>query len=151
MATAEATYVEPSALVKLYLHQIESAAMTAWRARARGPLPLTPHGRLEVLNGIGLAAFRREISGAGLEDATRSFEEDVAVGRYVQADVIWRSALRRAADLSREYTSKLGCRSLDVLHVACALELGLRKFLTFDLRQRRLAGSVGLKIVALRV
>ncbi|HEY3074203.1 MAG TPA: PIN domain-containing protein, partial [Burkholderiales bacterium] len=58
--------------------------------------------------------------------------------------------LRRAADLSLEYTADIGCRSLDVLHVACALELGLPNFLTFDLRQRRLVRSVGLKAVSLR-
>jgi len=150
VATAESTYVEPSALVKLYLHQAESAAITSWRARARGPLPLTPHGRVEVLNGICLAVFRQQISGSARDDAVRSFEEDIAAGRYVHADVLWRSALRRAADLSLEYTPEIGCRSLDVLHVACALELGLPNFLTFDLRQRRLARAVGLKAVLLR-
>jgi hypothetical protein len=77
-------------------------------------------------------------------------EEDFAAGRYIHADVLWRSALRRANDLSREYTPEIGCRSLDVLHVACALELGLPSFLTFDLRQRRLARSVSLKPVLLR-
>jgi hypothetical protein len=34
---------------------------------------------------------------------------------------------------------------LDVLHVASALELGFRNFLTFDLRQQNLARAVGLK------
>lgn len=150
MATAESTYVEPSALVKLYLHQTESAAMTGWRARTRGAFPLTPHGRVEVLNGMCLAVFRQQISADARDDAVRSFEEDIAAGRYVHADVLWRSALRRAADLSLEYTADIGCRSLDVLHVACALELGLPNFLTFDLRQRRLARSVGLKAVSLR-
>jgi predicted nucleic acid-binding protein len=38
---------------------------------------------------------------------------------------------------------------LDVLHVACALELKLRHFLTFDERQQQLAAKVGLKIVRL--
>lgn len=105
---------------------------------------------MEVLNSIGLAAFRGKISEMGLQDATRSFEEDIASGRYVLADVLWRAALRRAADLSRDYTPQMGCRSLDVLHVACALELELANFLTFDVRQRRLARAVGLKIVTPR-
>jgi hypothetical protein len=64
--------------------------------------------------------------------------------------VLWRSALRRAADLSREHTPELGCRSLDVLHVACALELDLRSFLTFDARQRQLARAVGLRLISPR-
>lgn len=150
MASAESTYVEPSALIKLYLHQTESAAMTGWRARTRGALPLTPHARVEILNALSLAVFRRQIDAAARDDAVRSFDEDIAGGRYSHADVLWRSALRRAAELSLESTADIGCRSLDVLHVACALELGLPNFLTFDLRQRRLARAAGLKTVSLR-
>jgi predicted nucleic acid-binding protein len=39
--------------------------------------------------------------------------------------------------------------SLDVLHVACALELKLPHFLTFDERQLKLAKAAGLKAVRL--
>ncbi|MGA2250711.1 hypothetical protein [Terracidiphilus sp.] len=38
----------------------------------------------------------------------------------------------------------LGVRTLDSLHVACALELGARSFWTFDERQERLAIAAGL-------
>lgn len=124
--------------------------MTGWRARRRGALPMTPHGRAEIVNAIGLAAFRREIDVGALHDALASFEEDFVGGRYANADLLWRSALRRAAELSREHTPELGCRSSDTLHVATALELGLPNFLTFDARQRRLARAVGLKVAALR-
>jgi predicted nucleic acid-binding protein len=150
VATAEPTYVDTSALVPLYLHQRDSAAMIGWRARRRGALPITLQGRIEVVNAICLAAFRREIDAAGVRDALLSFEEDFVAGRYINTDVLWRAALRRAEDLSREHSAELGCRSSDVLHVATALELALPGFLTFDLRQRRLARAVGLKVVALR-
>jgi len=150
VASAERTYVDPSALLKLYFHHPDSAAISAWRAGVRGPLVLTHHGRVEIVNGLCLAAFRRDISAAALDDALASLEEDLAGGRYVHAEILWRSALRRAADLSREYTPALGCRSLAVLHVACAVELGMAAFLTFDVRQRRLASEVGLRRVVLR-
>ena len=149
MATAEATYADPSALLKLYVHQPESTAMSAWRARARGPLAVTHHGRVEIVNGVCLAAFRGDITVDALSDALASFEEDLTEGRYVQADLLWRAALKRAGELSRTHTPALGCRSLDVLHVASALELQLKSFLTFDLRQRRLARAAGLKLVIL--
>ena len=151
VASAEAIYVDPSALLKLYVHESESRAMIAWRSATRGALPITHHSRAEVVNGICLAAFRRrDMSAAALRDALASFEEDLAAGRYVHADILWRAALRRATDLSREHTPDLGCRTLDVLHVACALELGRSDFLSFDARQRQLARSVGLKVLALR-
>jgi predicted nucleic acid-binding protein len=61
--------------------------------------------------------------------------------------VLWRATLRRAGEISREHTSTLGCRTLDVLHVATALELGLHAFITFDRRQRELALATGLRVV----
>ena len=68
-------------------------------------------------------------------------------GRYVQADVLWRAALRRAAEMSQTHTPRFGCRSLDVLHVAIAVELDFRTFVTFDRRQQQLARALGLKAV----
>jgi len=147
VASAEATYADPSALLKLYVHQPESVAMNAWRARTKGALAVTHHGRVEIINGICLAAFRRDITAEALSDSLSSFEEDFAEGRYIQADLLWRAALRRAGELSRVHTPALGCRSLDVLHVASALELGLRTFVTFDQRQQKLARAAGLKLM----
>jgi predicted nucleic acid-binding protein len=147
VASAETTYVDPSALLKLYLPQPESAAMNGWRARIRGPLTITHHGRAEIVNGICLASFRGYLTAEDKNDALASFDEDFAEGRYIQADLLWRAALQRSSELSRQHTPSLGCRSLDVLHVASALELGMRHFLTFDLRQRRLAKAAGLKPV----
>jgi len=39
---------------------------------------------------------------------------------------------------------QLGRRTLDLLHVACALEIGASAFLTFDKRQASLAKRAGL-------
>lgn len=150
VASAERTYVDPSALLKLYVHEAASVAMAAWRARTPGALPLTHHGRLEVVNGICLASFRRAISTSARTDALASFDEDCDEGRYQQVDMLWRATLRRAVDIGRVHTPKIGCRALDVLHVAAAVELGLRSFVTFDRRQRRLASAVGLKPLTLR-
>lgn len=121
--------------------------MNVWRARVREPLTLTQHGRAEIINGICLAAFRGQISADALADALASFEEDLAERRYVQADLLWRATLKRAAELSRAHTPALGCRTLDVLHVASALALEFKAFLTFDARQQKLARAVGLKVV----
>jgi predicted nucleic acid-binding protein len=147
VANAETIYADPSALLKLYIHQPESARMSIWRSRTRGPLTVTHHGRVEIINGICLAAFRKDVTSDALADALASFDEDFEEGRYVQADLLWRAALQRAADLSRRHTATLGCRSLDVLHVASALELQAKYFLTFDDRQQNLAQAAGLKPV----
>jgi predicted nucleic acid-binding protein len=148
VATADSVYVDPSALLKLYLHQPESAAMNAWRGKTKGTLVVTHHGRVEVINGICLAAHRREMAGEALADTLASFDEDFADGLYRLADLLWRATLNRAAELSRAHSPKLGTGSLDVLHVASALELELRFFVTYDKRQEDLARAVGLKTLA---
>jgi len=122
--------------------------MTTWRAKLSGPLPVTHHGRVELINGIALAAHRRFISATALTAALAALDDDFETGRYRQTDLLWRSALKRAGDLSRQHTPALGTRSLDVLHVASALELNLRRFVSFDERQQKLARAVGLKVIS---
>jgi predicted nucleic acid-binding protein len=81
VATAEAIYVDPSALLKLYVHQAESAAMSAWRSRVRGPLLVTHHGRVEVIDGICLAAFRSDISAAAMRDRAATTKRPARAAR----------------------------------------------------------------------
>jgi predicted nucleic acid-binding protein len=121
--------------------------MTAWRAKIQGPVMVTHHGRVELQNGICLAAHREVITDSVYEAALAALDDDFEQGRYVVTDMLWRATLKRAWDLSRQYTRKLGCRSLDVLHVASALELKCRSFLTFDMRQQQLARGVRLKLI----
>ncbi len=121
--------------------------MSVWRMRTGGALPVTQHGRLELANGICLAAFRRAISGEAMRDALASLDEDFSEGRYLLVDVLWRAMLRRANEICRAHTATLGCRTLDVLHVATAMELGLRSIVTFDRRQQTLARAAGLRVV----
>jgi hypothetical protein len=121
--------------------------MTGWRARIRGPVLLTHHGRVEMQNGICLAAHREFITDAICDAALAALDDDLEQGRYVVTDILWRATLKRAGELSRQYTRKLGCRSLDVLHVASALELKCRSFLTFDVRQQKLVRGIKLKLI----
>lgn len=149
-ATADNTYVDPSALLKLYLHEPESRSMAAWRARWRSALGVTLFGRVEVMNGIGLALARKFIPRPVHKAALAALDDDFAQGRLMLADVSWRAALRLAEEISRKHTPATASRTLDILHVASAITLQRRYFLTFDNRQRKLAKTVGLKDVALQ-
>jgi predicted nucleic acid-binding protein len=144
--TAEKTYADPSALLKLYLNEPDSRAMTAWRSKFSGALSVTHHGRVELVNGIALAAHRKLIDDRAFVAALAALDDDFQQGRYTQMDLLWRAALKCAGELSRNFSRTLGTRSLDVLHVASALELGFRFFITFDTRQQKLARAVGLKV-----
>lgn len=123
--------------------------MVAWRATVKGT-PLIAHfGRAEVVNAICRAHFIGALDKTGLDQVLADFENDLRQGHLQQADLLWRATLQRAVDLSHTHTPVLGTRAADVLHVACALELKLRSFLTFDERQRKLAAACGLKLVKL--
>jgi predicted nucleic acid-binding protein len=54
--------------------------------------------------------------------------------------------LDRATTLATQSSAEFLCRSLDVLHVASCLELGVEIFLTLDERQRKLAEKHGLRV-----
>ena len=54
-----------------------------------------------------------------------------------------------AQKLSRDHASTLGTRTLDVLHVASAKELGCRDFVTNDDRQAKLAQAIKLSVIRL--
>src|SRR2546427_5481010 len=121
VASAESIYADPSALLKLYVHQPESIVMSAWRGRLKGALAVTLHGRVEIVNGICLAAFRSYLTAEAMSDTLISFEEDFAEGRYFQADLLWRAVLKKAGGLSRKHNPALRWRFLEPLHVSHAL------------------------------
>ena len=55
--------------------------------------------------------------------------------------------MARAAEvLSAKHAASAGQRTIDLLHVAIALEAGAKTFLSFDQRQRKLAKAAGLKV-----
>lgn len=55
------------------------------------------------------------------------------------------NAYEVCVDLGRRYGHRFGVRTLDALHVACALPLQAEQFWSFDERQAKLAKAVGLK------
>ena len=142
-------YVDPSGLARLYIHQAGSREMSIWRTGIGGALAVTHHGRVEIINAICRAVFVGHLAEKQAGDALADLASDFVEGRLRQADILWRAALNRAAELGQIHTPKLGTRSLDVLHVACALELKSKFFLTFDERQQKLAHAVGLKVIDL--
>jgi hypothetical protein len=146
---ADDVYVDPSGLARLYIHQDGSRELSVWRGKIGGTLAVTHHGRVEIINAICRAGFLGHMTHDATNEALADFTTDFAEGRLRQADILWRAALNRAAELSETHTRAFGTRSLDVLHVTCALELKARYFLAFDHRQQKLAAAVGLKALEL--
>lgn len=147
MATVEEVYVDPSALRALYVTDPRSLVMGRWRMRLGGAVPITRFGHAELINAIALGQFRADYGEADCLGAMKDVQSDMEQGRLRWMDLPWRAALDGAAHLSRQYAPRLGIRTLDVLHVASALELKARHFVTYDVRQAKLAAACGLKVI----
>jgi predicted nucleic acid-binding protein len=80
------------------------------------------------------------------DQALADLQTDLDTGAVVVASVDWADVHRLAERLSARHTGAHGHRAFDVLHVATALHLGAREFLTFDASQRKLAAAEKLKV-----
>jgi hypothetical protein len=62
---------------------------------------------------------------------------------------IRRAQLMQAFRRLSALTPELGCRTMDILHVACACQLEPDWFISFDNRQKSLAEQAGLTVMDL--
>ena len=104
---------------------------------------ITDFNRAEVANAIFQQVFLKRLTRPDAAQIWSYFERDCADGVWAGVGFP-HHAWETCADLARRYGPILGVRTLDSLHVACALELKAERFWTFDERQARLAEAVGL-------
>ncbi len=141
-------YADTSFLVSIYLADTNTAAAERLMLRLTPEIPLTDFGAFELRNAIWSAVFRKTITISAAEAALRQIERDSADDFLEPTPCGWKDILRTAESLSRRHTYLIGCRALDTLHIASAVVLGCREFLTFDQRQLQLARQVGLETPA---
>jgi predicted nucleic acid-binding protein len=111
------------------------------------PVTLTSLHRAEWAHALGQHQFRGTMTAEAVRRANSELASDEAVGLWLEVPLP-ENAFDLCADLARRYGPKLGVRTLDSLHVACALELKAERFWTFDERQAKLAKAAGLKTAA---
>lgn len=129
--SVEATYLDPSALVKLVIPEAESEALTRFLA-----------GRpLRVSSALARAEVTRAVLRYG-PDAVGRAQQLVRRLRLVALD---NELLDRAA-----YLQPAELRTLDAIHLASAQTLGLflREVVTYDQRMAQAASNLGLAVVA---
>jgi predicted nucleic acid-binding protein len=83
---------------------------------------------------------------ANCDRALADLQTDLDTGVLVIVAADWPDVHRLAETISIRSTMTGGHRSMDVLHVATALHLGAREFLTFDANQRKLATAESLTV-----
>jgi len=145
-------YPDTSFLCAIYRERAGSEAASAYVARLEGPLIITSLLQFEFEQGVRFEVFRNNrdrSKGYGEGEGTAmlvDFESDLRHGVIQIVPFDWSDVYARAARLSEKHTASNGNRAFDILHVATALHLGAREFLTFDERQRRLAEAEGLTV-----
>jgi predicted nucleic acid-binding protein len=137
------TYADTSFLASLYLgdshsHTADKMLQTSTECF------LTPLHRAEWFHAIAQHVFRGAITDTKAGELHSLFERDTKTGPWREV-TFPENAFEVCAELGRRYAPKIGMRTLDTLHVACALELKAERFWTFDERQGKLAKAQGLK------
>ncbi len=146
-------YADTSFLCSIYRQQVHSERALRIREMMREPLYFTELLEFEFLQGIELQVWlhanddRRGYSRGEANRMIADWESDVAssINRLVAFDMP--AVLRLSRVLSRQMTADGGHRTMDIFHVATAVHLGAKRFLTFDGRQEVLARYAGLEVV----
>jgi predicted nucleic acid-binding protein len=145
-------YPDTSFLCAIYLKQSNSSAAAAHAATMKEPFQTTSLLAYEFRQSLRFQVWRRAAhprAGVALPDAQAAlhqFAEDLANGLAVLNPCNLQDVIQRAEELSLRHTIANGHRSFDLLHVATALHLGARQFLTFDANQRKLAAAEKLTV-----
>jgi predicted nucleic acid-binding protein len=138
-------YLDTSALIKLHLVEDGSESVFDLIQRQDDPLPVWELQEAELVNALHLKVFRRELSRGDAAQQISAVRDRQKAGYYFMPDLD-RSSLLQSFHQMAVHTQQLGCRTLDVLHVACANQLRVGLFVTFDARQQALAKKSGLAV-----
>jgi len=145
-------YPDTSFLCAIYRLQDNSADAAAYFAAMPGPLEVTTLLLYEFRQAVRfqIRLHRHDPSkGYPQAEGTKMLADlkaDLVSGEVVTLPAPWPQIHLAAERLSELYTSTNGHRSMDILHVATAIELGAKEFLTFDGNQKKLAEAEGLVV-----
>ena len=138
-------YLDTSALLKLYFIEDESERVQQYVMQQSDPLPIWELQQFEMLNAFRLKVFWGDITAADADKLLVMFDRRLSNGQYFCPEIN-RSELMSTFRNLTKLTPDTGCRTMDILHVACALQLSPDLFISFDERQRNLAEIAGLQV-----
>jgi predicted nucleic acid-binding protein len=143
-------YPDTSFLCALYRKQDNSDRALAYRRTMTEPLHVTRLLLWEFRQSVRFQAFRysknRDL-GYPLHEAEKMITKltehlDRGVVKLVNCDFV--NILVTGDRISKNRTFKGGHRSFDILHIATAIDLDAKEFLSFDVNQIQLSAAEGL-------
>jgi predicted nucleic acid-binding protein len=141
-------YLDTSAFIKLYLHEDGSADVHGLVVSQQDPLPVWYLTELEFLNAVRFKVFLAEMSSDEAERIVALYRDRKRSGQYF-APLLDPIALHELSLQLTMRTPVIGCRALDIMHVAAARLCDATLFITADKRQAALAEVEGGRTVKL--
>ncbi|MES2683671.1 MAG: PIN domain-containing protein [Pseudomonadota bacterium] len=142
-------YADTSFLIALHGNDVFTEAARAEVLSLGTALVMSDLSELEYRNALRLLCFRKLITAQDLKTRLASFQKDRDAGRLRHQLADWPMVWSLAEAISTKRTAKERHRMADLLHVALAQSLGVKHFLSFDDRQRKLAMRQGMAVNAL--
>jgi len=139
-------YADTGILLKSYVEEENSSLADRILHSLGAPFFYSHLHEIELPNAIRLEVFRGEISQAQSETALGAFRSDIEGGRLARFSYDLAGIFSAAERLSLKHSARIGARSMDLLHIAAALEAGCTHFASLDKRQRECAALEGLTI-----
>lgn len=137
---------DTSFLFALYGSDAHTPRALAWTRSSATAISLSELTDYELGNALRFAEFRKVLAPGQAATFLAQYEADRAGGRIAVEICNLARVLAEAKRLSTSHTLTAGHRAFDILHVASALLLGAREFLTFDANQKKLAEAEGLTV-----
>lgn len=143
-------YYDTGTLVPLYVEESFSDAVNAFVESRNEVISFHLFHRLELENALKLKVFRNDTIDDRCRIGLDKIESHLREGKLVIRPVDWINAMEQARRIGAKVTSMAGCRTLDLLHVAIAVQWKSEVFVTADDRQIKAARAAGLMTVDVR-
>ena len=140
-------YYDSGVLVKLYVREEFSDSVARFLAERREAVVINDLHEIEMRNALRLKRFREEIDDGQLAASMTMVASDLSARRLIRTGVDWQSVFAEAERLSATTTTGTGVRTIDLLHVAAALDRGATGLVSLDHRQRAAARLAGLGLI----
>lgn len=147
-----ARFAETSFLFACFVDQVRSRLTEPWLESVTEPTLVSRFVRYEFEQGVRFEAFLRRTKGhrgipiERVPQILAAWEVELDRGTFQEVPCDWLQVANLASDISDRHTIARGCRAFDLLHIATALHLGAREFLSFDALQREVAEAEGLRV-----
>ncbi len=141
-------YADTSVLVALLVNDSNTENALDLLNLLKRPLAFNRLLKLEIGNALQLNHTANKLNERDISIAELMIDNLVKVNKWVEVEPDWDRVFDRARGLSKAYTKQTNSRSLDILHVASAMELNARQFFSFDVRQNKLAELAGLRVIS---